>query len=161
MNLWVIVNFKDFSVQSFWKGLRDDCLREPSGITDRKAPSPTSQQGIQHRKHIDRLLFAFPLVCRGRHGYICNAFLQPLYLQGHGWRVVWALYNKKEISWLGLTLHLSWATGLQPCHLLSQVRWNWILLIRPSLSNYLFIYNVYIFQNDLIWDATAWSIMDY
>lgn len=107
------------------------------------------------------LLLAFPLVCRGRYEFICNTFLQPLRLQGHGWRVVWALYNKKEISWLGLTLHLSWATGLQLCHLHSQVRWNWILLIFTALSNYLFIYNVYIFQNDLIWDATAWSIMDY
>lgn len=92
---------------------------------------------------------------------ICNIFLQLLHLQGHGWRVVWALYNKKEISWLGLILHLSWAIGLQLCHLLSQVRWNWSLLVFSALGNYLFIYNVYIFQNDLIWDATTWSIVHY
>lgn len=153
--LWILFQVL-FCVQTFWKG-----HRESSSASNRKLWSPTRQQCVQFLKHIHRLPFGFPLVCRGRYGYMCNAFLQPLYLQGRGWRVVWDLCNRKEISWLGLTLPPSWATGLQPCHLLSQVRWNWISLVCPTLSNYLFIYNVYIFQNDLIWDAPAWSIMDY
>lgn len=136
--------------------------RELSNASDQKAQLSTSQQHTQSLLHMDRFCYCliFLLFAEGCLN-ICNIFLQLLHLQGHGWRVVWVLCNKKEISWLGLILHLSWATGLQLCHQLSQVRWNWILLIFAALGSYLFIYNVYIFQNDLIWDATAWSIMDF